>query len=82
MKDRERSGQGTMRGALKLHWPEYLMEAAALGLFMVSAGLFGTLLGYPRSPVHLAVPDPLLRRALMGLAMGLTAMAIIYSPWG
>jgi hypothetical protein len=48
----------------------------------VSAGLFGTLLEYPQSPVHRAVPDPLHRRMLMGLAMGLTAVAILYSPWG
>jgi len=68
--------------ALREHWPEYLMEAAGLGLFMISAGVFGTLLEYPHSPVHLALGDPLLRRLLMGLAMGLTAVAIIYSPWG
>jgi hypothetical protein len=38
---------GPARGlvdALRRHWPEYLMEAAELGLFMVSAGLFGTIL--------------------------------------
>ena len=27
--------------ALKKHWPEYLMEAACLGLFMISAFTFG-----------------------------------------
>jgi aquaporin Z len=58
------------------------MEAAGLGLFMVSAGLFGTLLEYPQSPVHLAIADPFVRRTLMGAAMGLTAVGIIYSPWG
>jgi aquaporin Z len=68
--------------ALRRHWPEYLMEAAGLGLFMVSAGLFATLLWYPGSPVAQAIPDGMLRRGLMGLAMGLTAIAIIYSPWG
>jgi aquaporin Z len=76
---------GPARGpadALRRHWPEYLMEAAGLGLFMVSAGLFATLLWYPASPVAQAVPDGMLRRALMGLIMGLTAIAIIYSPWG
>ena len=71
-----------MLTALRSHWPEYLMEAAGLGLFLVSAGLFGTLLEYPQSSVHRAVPDPLHRRMLMGLAMGLTAVAILYSPWG
>jgi aquaporin Z len=76
---------GPARGpvdALRRHWPEYLMEAAGLGLFMLSAGLFGTLLFLPGSPIAELFPDPLLRRALMGLIMGLTAIAIIYSPWG
>jgi aquaporin Z len=68
--------------ALRRHWPEYLMEAAGLGLVMVSAGLFATLLWYPGSPVAEALPDGVMRRALMGLMMGLTVIAIIYSPWG
>jgi aquaporin Z len=68
--------------ALRRHWPEYLMEAAGLGLFMVSAGLFGTLLFYPGSPAVAALPEPLIRQALMGLIMGLTAIGLIYSPWG
>jgi aquaporin Z len=71
-----------MLNALKQHWPEYLTEAAGLGLFMVSACAFGALLEYPGSPVRQAIADPFARRALMGLAMGLTAVAIIYSPWG
>ena len=71
-----------MLDALKRHWPEYLMEAAGLGLFMVSAALFATLLEHPASPVRETIADPFLRRLLMGLAMGLTAVGIIYSPWG
>jgi aquaporin Z len=71
-----------MSASLRGHWPEYLIEAAGLGLFMLVACVFGTLLGHPGSPMVLAVPDPLARRALMGLAMGLTAMGLIYSPWG
>jgi aquaporin Z len=68
--------------ALRHHWPEYLMEAAGLGLFMVSAGLFGTLLFHPGSPAVDAIPGELARRAIMGLIMGLTAIGLIYSPWG
>jgi aquaporin Z len=68
--------------ALRRHWPEYLMEAAELGLFMASAGLFGTLLFYPHSPVVAALPDPMIRQVMMGVIMGLTAIGIIYSPWG
>jgi len=68
--------------ALKSHWPEYLGEAGGLGLFMVSACLFGALLFHPGSPVARAIPDGLVRRLVMGLAMGLTAVGLIYSPWG
>jgi aquaporin Z len=64
------------------HWPEYLMEAALLGLFMLSACSFVVLLEYPGSPLHRMIPDPLARRFLMGLAMGGTAVALIYSRWG
>lgn len=71
-----------MVDALKRHWPEYLMEAMGLGIFMVSACAFGTFLEHPSSPARAQITDPLLRRALMGLAMGLTAVGIIYSPWG
>jgi aquaporin Z len=80
-----RARTGPARGALdalRRHWPEYLMEAWGLGMFMVSAGLFATLLWYPGSPVAQALPDGMMRRAVMGLAMGLTAIGIIYSPWG
>ena len=64
------------------HWPEYLMEAAGLGLFMVSAVVITTLLEYPGSPLHGALPEPTTRRVLIGVAMGLTAICIVYSPWG
>jgi len=71
-----------LRLALAAHWPEYLMEAAGLGLFMISACVFTVLLEYPASPLRQALDDDLLRRLLIGLAMGATAVAIIYSPWG
>lgn len=68
--------------SLRVHWPEYLMEAALLGAFMVSACVFGALYEFPQSPVHQATASGFLRRLLMGLSMGSTAIAIIYSPWG
>jgi aquaporin Z len=71
-----------MTRALRQHWPEYLMEAACLGTFMISAGVFTALLEYPNSPVRDAIPNDFVRLALNGLAMGLTAIGIIYSPWG
>ena len=68
--------------ALRAHWPEYLMEAGLLGAFMVSACLFGVLYEFPHSPVRQAITSSLIRRMLMGASMGLTAVTIIYSPWG
>lgn len=64
------------------HLPEYLMEAAELGLFMVAAGVFTCLFEYPGSPIHQAIANADLRRFLIGIAMGGTAIALIYSPWG
>ena len=58
------------------------MEAAGLGLFMISAGLFTTLIEYPGSALHSFIASAFLRRGLIGLAMGGTAIALIYSPWG
>src|SRR5438876_6748986 len=71
-----------MTNALSRHWPEYVIEAAGLGLFMASAGLLGVLLYHPASPAVDAIADPIGRRVFMALAMGLTAIALIYSPWG
>jgi len=67
---------------VRKHWPEYLMEAAGLGLFMISAAVVTALLEYPHSALYHLLPDPVVRRALIGMAMGLTAIGIIYSPWG
>ncbi len=71
-----------LRSALRRHWPEYAMEAAELALFMVSACLFAILIFHPGSPAARGVESPALRRLLMGLAMGGTAIALIYSPIG
>jgi len=64
------------------HAPEYLAEALCLGLFMLSAGGFGIVLEHPDSFVRAALPDAFLRRVLMGLAMGATAVLLIHSPFG
>src|SRR6201999_1550997 len=68
--------------SVRLHWPEYLMEAALLGAFMVSACIFGALYEFPQSPIRQTIHSSILRRLLMGISMGSTAIAIIYSPWG
>jgi aquaporin Z len=72
----------TLRWSLRHHWPEYLMEAWGLCTFMLVAGMVVTLLHAPGSPAVGLIADPLVRQALTGLGIGLTAMAIIYSPWG
>src|SRR5262249_34359306 len=71
-----------MKSALRYHWPEYLIEAAGLGCFMMAAGVLATLIELPTSPVRLAIAGALWRRALLGTGIGLTAIAIIYSRWG
>ncbi len=71
-----------MLDLLKRHWPEYLMEAAELGIFMISAAAFTIILYHPASPAVRAIPPEFSRRALTGLAMGLTLVALVYSPWG
>jgi aquaporin Z len=72
----------TLASTLRQHWPEYLIEGALLGLFMVSACGFTVLLEHPDSPARQAIAGDAVRRALIGVAMGLTAIALIYSPWG
>ena len=58
------------------------MEAAELGIFMISACVFTALIQYPGSPVHDLLPDPFLRRLLTGLAMACTAVLLVFSGWG
>jgi aquaporin Z len=64
------------------HWPEYVSEACGLAAFMVSASVFAVLLFHPMSSLAQVIEDPLLRRGLMGIAMGATLLAIIGSPMG
>lgn len=64
------------------HWPEYAMEGALLGCFMIAACALATLLEHPGSPLHAALSDARLRRVVMGLAMGATAVTLVRSPWG
>lgn len=71
-----------LHSSLKTNWPEYAIEAAGIAVFMSSALGFSALLEHPSSPVHQAIASGTLRRALMGLAMGATAVALVYSPLG
>ncbi|MEO5583337.1 MAG: aquaporin [Saprospiraceae bacterium] len=62
---------------IQLHWKELLIEAWALGTFMISAAIFTILIESTISPDH-----SILKKLFTGMAMGLTAICIIYSPWG
>lgn len=70
-----------MISSLRNNWPEYLMEGWALGTFLFSAGVFAILLMYSGSPLNENLSD-LTIRFLFGVVIGLTAIGIIYSPWG
>jgi len=64
------------------HWREYLMEAAGLGLFLISACVLTTIMEHPGSPIRQEINSAFVRRAVIGIGMGLTAIGLIYSPWG
>ena len=72
----------TLLGAWREHWPEYLIEGWALGTFMLSASIVVVLLESRQLPFREMIPIPLVRRMLVGMAMGLTALTLIYSRWG
>jgi aquaporin Z len=67
----------------RLHWGHYAIEAWGLGTFMIVAGAVAVALDMLPVPIArwLAVHD-VAGRAIFGVAMGLCAAAIIYSPWG
>ena len=48
------------------HWPLYIFEGVELALFMISACVFTVILFDPSFPVQNKLPDPALRRLLMG----------------
>src|SRR5437660_8436151 len=68
--------------SLRHHWPEYLMEVGELGLYFFVACVVATLLEHPTSIVRQSISSGVARRALMGLVMGATAIAIVISPCG
>lgn len=63
-------------------WRDYAIEGALLAVFMVSASAFTILVEHPRGLLSGLVMDPLARRVTVGLAMGTSAAALIYSRWG
>jgi aquaporin Z len=73
--------ESTINGS-PFHWPEYLMEAASVALFLFLTCFFAGLLLSPTSPIRHVLGRPIGLRALMGLAVGGTMVAIVMSPWG
>jgi aquaporin Z len=71
-----------MLETFRKNWTLYLIEAWALGMFMLMASLVVILVEHPAFPVRAAIPSSLVRRAFIGIGMGLTAVGLIYSPWG
>lgn len=71
-----------MPDAFARHWPEYFIEAALIGVFMLAACVAVTVFAHPSSPVARRWRDPHRPRIAVGVLMGLTAVALIYSPWG
>lgn len=70
------------RAALRLHWPEYLIEAWALGTFMMAAGAATILVEHAGAIGRTVLAGQALHRMLIGVLMGVTAVALIHSPWG
>lgn len=68
--------------ALRLNWRLYLIEAWALGIFMLSAVVFTILIEHPSFPIRNLIQSGFERRVLIGLAMGITAVLLMYSSWG
>lgn len=64
------------------NWREAALDGLCLGLFMVSACVFGSLVFHPDSWLHQALGSDAARRVVMGAIMGSTAVALIYSPIG
>src|SRR5258708_15298266 len=58
------------------------MEVGELGLYLFVACVIATLLQHPASIVRHSISSDVARRALMGLVMGATAIAIVISSWG
>ena len=66
----------------RFHWPEYLMEAAEVALYLFLICFFAGFLLSPTSPIRHLLRRPIALRASMGVAVGVTVVAIVRTPWG
>lgn len=65
-----------------LHLEAYIIEASLLGIFMFAACAAVVLFCHPNSPLTRAINSDFRKRLAIGVLMGLTAIALIYSPLG
>ena len=77
-----RAQEPSVLATFRRNWRLYLYEAAELAIFMVSACVCTVLLFHHGYPALRLFPSAGLRRVLMGLAMGMTAVLIIHTPMG
>ncbi len=65
------------------NWRHYAIEAWGLGTFMFVAGTVAVVMQLLPGPwEHWLALHATAGRAAFGIAMGLTAISIVYSPWG
>ncbi|HUM48539.1 MAG TPA: aquaporin, partial [Chitinophagales bacterium] len=70
-----------MASAFKQNWTLYLMESAGLAFFMISACFFGGILWSDHSAISHWITSDTTKLFIMGMMMGVTALAIFYSPF-
>jgi aquaporin Z len=75
------SGWKQMKASFNKNRKHYMQEALGLGVFMISACFFGSMLFSEKSSWQQAIHPEWLRYFLMGVAMGSTALFVFYSPW-
>ena len=75
---RSRSARVGAWRALREHWPEYLIEAAGLGVIMLVSASIAVV---AQTLLPAAWP-PLPRRIVQGLTIAGTGASLVYSPWG
>ena len=71
-----------LRASFQHHWRLYVDEGIELAIFMISACFFTVWLFNPAWPILHLLPSSAVRRLLMGISMGATAILIIRSPAG
>ena len=70
----------SFKSALSRNWPEYLIEAWALGCFMMAVSVLLTLFESPKSPVYVLIPNAHARTVFLASFVGTTLTLLIQSP--